>query len=120
MNRKDILLQDLINNNSYIQKLTFCGIEKCKMLCKRLTFIKQNPNLKNKQICIDICKDRIAKKFFTLAYLNYPLDRAQAIKFQLSSLKFKFNKKNIVFLFKILLKNKVESLNISKTDLYIS
>ena len=119
-NRKEITLSEIINNIDLIEKISFCSYEKCKMLKKRLNLIKEKDNLKNKELCKQICKAALAKKYFTLSFLNYEIHKGKAIQYQFYSCIYDRSYKNFKILLLLFSKKSYKKMWITKGDIDIT
>lgn len=119
INRKNTTIKEIVENKEYLQKMIFCGIEKCKMLKKRIKIIKKS-DINEKKQCIKKCKFSISIKYRTLAFLSYPYSRKQAIFYALKSIFYERNDKNYYLLFSYIVNRKIDNIDVALSDLNIA
>lgn len=85
INRREILLDELILNDTYVKKISFCISQKCKMYKKRIYSLKQDKHeLSNYKRCIKSTKCFLSKKFLVLFYINRVLNKKQVFYYLLN------------------------------------
>lgn len=95
MNRKNINLSDLVNNENLVNKLNLCGIYKCKAIINKKNLIKKSTKIKYKKKYINACNKKLSKKYFSLGYINKNLFISKSVYFFIKSLIYNYNKLTI-------------------------
>lgn len=119
IDRRVIDMEAIFRNTRLVNKLTFCGIYKCKALELRKNLIHKSPRIKRKARCIRRCNYEIGIKYFTLAYINKKLYKGKAIYFLGQSLMYQFNSIKIKLAIHILLPGMFKVPNITLNDLWL-
>ncbi len=118
MDRSNADLKKILQNDYIVGKLTLIGKSKNRMRAIRKKFIKNVTKIENKKVVIKELDELIAKKYFTLGYLNCKLHKIQAIFYCFKSIQYGFSwYKNLLVLKMIILPGLATPINISNLDL---
>lgn len=99
MDRRNIRMEELLINVEQVNRLTFCGLHKCKMYRLRKQFILKVDKIARKDKCILMCNTKLAIKYFTMGYINQKKHVIRAIVYLLMAIYYhpKMAKKTLAF-----------------------
>lgn len=97
IDRKSIDFEEIRYNKEIIKKLSYCLDNKCKMLKKRITIIKQDKkNFRKFRKCNKATKSMLARKLFVLFFLHSIINKKKALEYLSESMKYSNSLKKII------------------------
>ncbi len=112
--KPDMILQD----QQLIRKLSFCNYYKAKMLILRKKLIKKSSTIKEKEPYLKICNEKIARKYFAIAYMNKQESLMCSFISTLRAIKYDRQHLYIMFLLQLFRKDKRQKFVIDRIDIY--
>lgn len=118
MDRTNVDMQMILQNDDIVRRLTRIGKSKNKMRIIRKDFIENVTNIENKKVVIKELDKHIAKKYFTLGFLNCKLHKRQAMYFCFKSIRYGFSwYKNLIIIIMLFIPELAKNIKISDLDL---
>jgi glycosyltransferase involved in cell wall biosynthesis len=119
MDRSTTDIEMISGDQILIDKLTFNGNLENVMRIKRKQYIKASKKIKDKKKYLKIIDKSIAKKYFTLGYLNRKKRKFKALSYYIKALAYKPDKVTFIFIAELLLPllSRKTSLNLADFDL---
>ncbi|MDK2903806.1 MAG: hypothetical protein PWQ93_1725 [Clostridiales bacterium] len=100
-----------------MDRFTFQGVDKIKVRKHSYRLVLDSPYVKDKKKCKQIINEAIYNKYVTLGIINQKFHRKNSIKFLFRSLLYKFDRKTMNILLKIVLFGKEKYVYIESKEL---
>jgi glycosyltransferase involved in cell wall biosynthesis len=120
VDRRNIDLAQVLCNARVVDKLTFCGIYKCKALQQRKILIKKSTKIQQKELLIQQCNRKIGLKYFTMGFLNKNVHPVKAIFYLFRSLPYQWSRLKIKLIMNTIFPFLYKRLEITVHDLWLN
>lgn len=110
----DIILQD----EHLIDKLSFCNFYKSKMLILRKRLVKRTSTIEIKEPYLKKCNEKIARKYFAIAYMNKQRSVVNSLIYTLRAIKYDKQPIYLEFFATLYSKKKRKEFSTDRIDIY--
>nr|WP_166541846.1 glycosyltransferase family 2 protein [Paenibacillus lutrae] len=115
--RSQVDIESLCKDKALCDKITNSGINSNEIRLMIRKRVQQSKRIKDKKKCFRTIDGAIARKYLTLSYINRD-DFRKSVYFCLLSLRYRFNKNKILYLFNLLPFRKTRAINQMELDFY--